>query len=326
MDEPDGSEAAIHLLDRAIAQLGQPDSQLSMRLDAHLLAAAGLKLSTRPIHIERIDRLYPTPLGDDPAARLVLANLAFWTLIDGRTPDDLDDLAAHADGARSPADAVRRVAQRAIGDGRLVREEGADSELLYFPIAALLLADFLDPAAHWLDAVIEDARKSGSLAADRRGVLPAGGGRLQARGPLGGRSTCPSGRRHITRGRGRGPRQHPDRTRTPRRGPATTRAVPDPARGRSPPAAANPTRARTPANRSRTPTRGSNRTVRLRQMAAGVACQQPRPHSLAIHLGANAHSPQPTRPSPRTGSPRSHARARARSAPRARDRPGRHTA
>jgi hypothetical protein len=163
MDEPEGSEAAIHLLDGAIAQLGQPDSQLSMRLEAHLLAAAGLKLSTRPIQVERIDRLYTRPLGDDPAARLLLANLAFWTLIDGRAPGRFDDLAPHANGARSPADAVRRVAERAIGDGRLVREEGADSELVYFPIVALYLADFLDPATHWLDAVIENARKSGSL-------------------------------------------------------------------------------------------------------------------------------------------------------------------
>jgi DNA-binding CsgD family transcriptional regulator len=163
MAEPDGSEAAVHLLDRAIAELGQPDSQLSMRLEAHLLAAAGLKLSTRPIHRERIDRLYSSPLGDDPAARLLLANLAFWTLIDGRTPGRFDDLAAHANGSRSPADAARRVAERAIGDGRLVREEGADSELLYFAIAALCVADFLDPAEHWLNAVNEDARKAGSV-------------------------------------------------------------------------------------------------------------------------------------------------------------------
>ena len=163
MDEPEGSEAAIHLLDRTITDLGQPESQLSMRLEAHLLAASGLKLSTRSIHLERIDGVYATSLGDDPGARLLLANLALWTLIDGRTPGRFDDLAVHVGAAQSPADAVRRVAERAIGDGRLVREEGSDSELLYFPIVALYFADFLDHAQQWLDAAIEDARRRGSL-------------------------------------------------------------------------------------------------------------------------------------------------------------------
>ena len=69
MAEPDRSQAAIELLDRAIAELDRPDSQLSMRLEAQLLAAAGLKLSTRPLHLERLSRVYPRRLGDEPADR-----------------------------------------------------------------------------------------------------------------------------------------------------------------------------------------------------------------------------------------------------------------
>ena len=59
MAEPDRSEDAVKILDRpAIGDLGAPDSQLSMRLEAQVLAAAGLKLSTRALHRERMNRLY----------------------------------------------------------------------------------------------------------------------------------------------------------------------------------------------------------------------------------------------------------------------------
>ena len=46
MAEPDRSQAAIQLLDRAIVDLGRTESQLSMRLEAQRLAATRLKLAT----------------------------------------------------------------------------------------------------------------------------------------------------------------------------------------------------------------------------------------------------------------------------------------
>ena len=58
MSDPDRSEAAIELLDRAIGELSAPDSQLSMRLEAQLLAGAGLKLSTRSLQAERMNHVY----------------------------------------------------------------------------------------------------------------------------------------------------------------------------------------------------------------------------------------------------------------------------
>jgi DNA-binding CsgD family transcriptional regulator len=163
MSEPDRSEDAIRILDRAIADLDAPDSQLSMRLEAHLLAAAGLKLSTRPLHRQRMDGLYPRPLGDGPAERLLLANLASWTHLEGHTPGRFSDLARHARGDGTPADVARRVAERAIAGGALLREEGSDSELFYFPVATLLYGDFLDPSEYWLEEAIEDARTRGSV-------------------------------------------------------------------------------------------------------------------------------------------------------------------
>ncbi len=163
MAEPDRSEEAIQLLDRAIAELGEHDPQLSMRLEAQVLAAAGLKLSTRPLHRDRMDGLYRRALGDGPAERLLLANLAVWSLIEGCTPGRFSDLGRHARAGGSPAEVARMVAERAIGDGALLREEGADSELFYLPIVTLYMADVFDRCQYWLEEAIEDARKRGSV-------------------------------------------------------------------------------------------------------------------------------------------------------------------
>ena len=163
MGDPDASEAAIQILDRAVLDLALPGSQLSMRLEAHLLAAAGLKLSTRPLQVERMDSVYQRRLGDEPADRLLLANLANWTLIEGCVPGRFDDLARHAPAGGSPADLACQVAERAIGSGRLLREEGSDSQLFYGAIWTLCLGEWLDRAEYWLDRAVEDARKRGSV-------------------------------------------------------------------------------------------------------------------------------------------------------------------
>lgn len=163
MAEPDRSEEATQLLDRTIAELGDRDSALSMRLEAQLLAAAGLKLSTRPLHRERMESVYPRALGDDPAERLLLANLADWTLTEGRVPGRFPDLARHAGVDGPPAAVARRVAERAIAGGALLAEQGSDSELFYIATGALCLGDYLDSAEHWLQEAIGDAQKRGSM-------------------------------------------------------------------------------------------------------------------------------------------------------------------
>lgn len=183
--EPDASEAAIEILDRAIGELADPHSQLSMRLEARLLAAAGLKLSTRRLHVERLDGVFARSLGEDDAASLLLINLAFWTLLEGRTPGRFEDLAVHVGGGGCPADVAGRVAQRALADGRLLREDGCDSELFLFATGTLFYAEFLDQAQHWVERALEDARRRGSVqgyaltsatlaeVAYRRGDLPS---------------------------------------------------------------------------------------------------------------------------------------------------------
>jgi DNA-binding CsgD family transcriptional regulator len=163
MAEPDRSEAAIALLDRVIGDLGEADSQLSMRLEAQLLAAAGLKLSTRTLQLERLNGVYRRRLGDRPPDRLLLATLAHWTLIDGRTPGRFEDLAKHVGTAGSPAELACRAAERALADGQLLREEGSDSEMFYLPIVTLCHGERLDRAERWLDEALDDARNRGSI-------------------------------------------------------------------------------------------------------------------------------------------------------------------
>ena len=155
-----------------------------MRLEARLLAAAGLKISTRRLHAERLNGVFARSLGEDDAARLLLINLAFWTPFEGRTPGRFEDLAVHV-GSGCPADVAGRVVLRAMADGRLLGEQGCDSELFLFATATLYLAEFLDQAEHWLERALEDARRRGSVqgyaltsaalaeVAYRRGDLPS---------------------------------------------------------------------------------------------------------------------------------------------------------
>jgi DNA-binding CsgD family transcriptional regulator len=163
MRDPDRSEAAIELLDRAIDELAEPDSQLSMRLEAHLLGGAGLKLSTRPVQAERLNAVYRRALGDQPADRLLLANLAQWTLTEGRTPGRFEELARHAGAPGSPAEVACRVAERALAGGRLLREEGSDSQLFHLANWTLWIADRFDRGEYWLEQALEDAREHGSV-------------------------------------------------------------------------------------------------------------------------------------------------------------------
>ncbi len=165
MVDPDRSEAAIQLLDQTMNELPERSSQLSMLLEAQLLAAAGLKLSTRPLQAERIDAVYPRRLSDEHADRLLLANLAHWTLIDGRTPGRFEDLARHAGTSGSPTEISCRLAERAIADGRLLRDAGSDSQVFYLAVWTLVVGESLSRAEYWLDQALEEAGQSGSMLA-----------------------------------------------------------------------------------------------------------------------------------------------------------------
>ena len=158
----DRSEEAVDVLDRAIPDIPKAKSQVRMRLEAQLVCAAGLKLSTRPRQREWLDTLHARPLGDSPAERVLLANLTAWTALEGRVPGRFPDLARRTRKGGSPAEIIRQLAERALAEGRLLKEEGPESELFYVAVAALNHADCLDRAAYWFDRALDVARKQGS--------------------------------------------------------------------------------------------------------------------------------------------------------------------
>jgi DNA-binding CsgD family transcriptional regulator len=160
----DRSEEAVGILDRAIPEIPHGESQIRMRLEAHLVAAAGLKLSTRPRQREWLDRLHAQPLGDSPAERLLLGNLVAWTLLEGRVPGRFVDLARRGAKAGSPAQIALELTKRALAGGRLLDEEGPESQLFYLVATTLLNADWLDRSAYWFNRALGAASKRGSAA------------------------------------------------------------------------------------------------------------------------------------------------------------------
>jgi hypothetical protein len=65
-------------------------------------------------------------LGDSHAERLLLTNLVAWTATEGRTPGHFPDLARRGAITGSPAQITRELAERALGGGRLLAEEGPE--------------------------------------------------------------------------------------------------------------------------------------------------------------------------------------------------------
>jgi DNA-binding CsgD family transcriptional regulator len=193
----DRSHEAVEILDRAIPDVPEAESQVRMRLEAELIGAAGLKLSTRPRQREWLDRLHARPLGDSPAERLLLATLVSATILEGRVPGRFPDLARRADKkGGSPAQIALELAERALADGRLLEEEGPESQLFYWPVGTLRTADWLDRSGYWLDRALDLARKRGSVAgfalasaeraevAYRTGDLPAAEAHARAAMPF----------------------------------------------------------------------------------------------------------------------------------------------
>ena len=265
MRDPDRSEAAIELLDRAIGELAEPESQLSMRLEAQLLAGAGLKLSTRRVQAERMNGVYshatkrrarrsaaagqPRPIG------------RCWR---GARRADSTISRRHAGAAGTPAEVACRVAERALAGGRLLREEGPDSQLFYLASWTLWIADRFDRSEYWLGQALEDARERGSVlgygiasasqaeVAYRRGDLTLAEAHARAAADT---SPEDAAAALVDDSPGAGP---------PRRGRPHTRPLSHPARRRSPPVAAHPCRPRASANRSRPSPGSHDRPTHLR--------------------------------------------------------------
>jgi DNA-binding CsgD family transcriptional regulator/tetratricopeptide (TPR) repeat protein len=137
---------SVAVLERAIEDLGGADPVLAQALEAQLLGAAALHLSTRPAHREHLARVRELELGDSPTERELLANLALWGSSEGE-----------------PASVVLALAERALAAGKLLDEVTADSQMFYAAVNALLYIEEFDRARYWYDRAFADARGRGSL-------------------------------------------------------------------------------------------------------------------------------------------------------------------
>ncbi len=158
----DRSEEAVSILDRAIPEIPDAQSEVRMRLEAELIAVAGLKLSTRPRQREWLERLHARALGDSPVERLLLANLVGSTVIEGSVPGRFPDLAQRAAKPGSPAQIALELSERALARGQLLQDEGPESPLFYLAADTLRYADWLERSAYWFDRALDAARDRGS--------------------------------------------------------------------------------------------------------------------------------------------------------------------
>lgn len=137
---------AVAVLERAIDELAEADNTLGQALEAQLLGAAALHLSTRPAHRRHLGRLRDREFGESPTERQLLANLALWT---------------SSEGARAAV--VKDQAERALAGGKLLTEAGPDSQTFYAAANALVYVEEFELARFWYDQALAEARGRGSL-------------------------------------------------------------------------------------------------------------------------------------------------------------------
>lgn len=139
-----GSEA-IEALQTAIAGLGDGDRELALRLEADLNLAAWYAVPPRPAVTARLAALRTRIAGRRPGDQLVLANLAFQAAMAGER-----------------ADKVATLAERALSDGQLLAEEGAESPMFQLAVSVLTLTDRLALAEAFYQDALADAYRRGS--------------------------------------------------------------------------------------------------------------------------------------------------------------------
>ena len=137
---------AIDVIDATLARLDGANPVLAARLEAELVAAARRdhRLHERARDgVERLRRRRADVAGL-PEERVLLANLAF-------------EAAAH-----QTAPEVAELALGALGDGKLLAEQGPESGAFVMTLIALWAADALPEARAALDEALEAARRASS--------------------------------------------------------------------------------------------------------------------------------------------------------------------
>jgi DNA-binding CsgD family transcriptional regulator len=135
----------LELLDAVIGEVAGHDPERALQLDA-LYVAAGM-LDPGAVHhaVAHIERVGEDLAGDSCGARLMLCQIGYHR-------------------AQRSQDAVQAVAlaQRALGEGRLIADRGVVPYELIGPLTVLICADELDAVAAVLDDAVASARRHGS--------------------------------------------------------------------------------------------------------------------------------------------------------------------
>jgi DNA-binding CsgD family transcriptional regulator len=134
------------LLDAAVAEVGERDTELVSRLDAIRAAMSAYDARLVGELDANLPRLRAAAHADGTAAR------------------ELSLLLAAIVAARcAPASEVLDLVERGLDDGRLLQDEGAGSWVLPQGVMALVMVDEFDRAAILADAMVADAQQTGSI-------------------------------------------------------------------------------------------------------------------------------------------------------------------
>jgi DNA-binding CsgD family transcriptional regulator len=140
------SQEAVDVLETALSTVTEDDRELVLELEAELAGVGFLDISAAPRVYERLRRLAAEVEG-------------------GRTPGErhvLSQLANQLSIAGASAQRAGELAERALGNGRLLAEQTADSTAFHLAVYVLMLAERFEAAEAALDDAIADARARGS--------------------------------------------------------------------------------------------------------------------------------------------------------------------
>ena len=121
-------------------------AELRLELEAAVAAIARTDLRVRDVGIERLRRLRVPPPPETFGERSVFANQAIDAAIAGE-----------------PADHVRQIAVWALGDGELLGHGPASAVSFFSAVRSLMLTDWFDETARYLDLTLGAARVTGSM-------------------------------------------------------------------------------------------------------------------------------------------------------------------
>jgi DNA-binding CsgD family transcriptional regulator/tetratricopeptide (TPR) repeat protein len=140
-------EEGVELLDALIAKLAADvDAEVAMKLEGIIACTAQLDPATSAQVRSRLARWEGRLRGDSVGERLLLSSMAFD--------------AAHRPG---PAAHAAELAELALGDGRLLREQTTYAANFPLAVWALVYADELERAEQLYTIAVEYARERGSL-------------------------------------------------------------------------------------------------------------------------------------------------------------------